>query len=204
MLKYRSIYLYSSLAILTAGFAPAISSAQELNSQGWFKACSDQGKSKICNVQYQAVASTGQVVASINLAEITGEVERQVFQVTVPTDRRVPPGIEITIDEKTPTKIPYTFCTGAICAAETKLDAKLVAVLKGGSKMEIASVNFSGQRTPISVTLEGFPEAYDGPPIKQEELRAKQEELQKQLSDKAKTLAEKLQEAQDKAKESSN
>jgi len=191
---------------LVVGFAGQtnFASAQQLKSQGWYKACSDQGKSKICNVQYQAVASTGQVVTSINLAEISGEVERRVFQVTVPTDRRVPPGIEVIVDDKEPTVIPFTFCTNSICAAEVKLDDKLIGVLKGGSKMSITSTNYQGAKSPIDVPLTGFPEAYDGPPIQQEALEAKQKQLQEELNEKAKTLAEKLQEAQDKAKQSAN
>lgn len=195
-------------SLLIAGIAvsgvASLGHAQEMKSQGWFKACSDQGKSKICNVQYQAVASTGQVVTSVNLAEITGEVERRVFQITVPTDRRIPPGIEVTVDDKPSSKIPYKFCTNNICAAEVELDDKLVSTLKGGANMEVKSINFGGKESPISIALEGFGAAYDGDPIDQSELRSKQEELQKQLTDKAKTLAEKLQEAQDKAKANAN
>ena len=201
-MKINSITV-AALAIASSAVFANTAKAQDLNSKGWQKVCSDQGKSKICNVQYQAVASTGQVVASVNLAEITGEVQKRVFQITVSTDRRIPPGVEIVVDDKKPTKIPFTFCTNTICAADKDLDDKLVAVLKGGAKMQIASVNYEGVKTPIDISLAGFPEAFDGPPIKQEDLTASQQELEKQISNKAKTLAEKLQEAQDKAKEKS-
>jgi len=173
--------------------------AQSLKSNGWYKACSDQGSSKICNVQYQVVASTGQVVTSVNLAQITGEVKRSVFQITVPTGRAIPPGIALQIDGKKAIPIPYSFCTPRICAAEVNLDDKLVGVLKAGGSMKLTSTNFQGKQNPIDVTLKGFTAAYDGPPIKQEELQGRQQKLADELKKKAEETQKKLQEAQDAA-----
>ena len=170
--------------------------AQGLRSNGWYKACSDQGGNKICNVQYQAVASTGQVVTSINLAEITGEVERRIFQITVPTGRLIPPGIELQVDGKKATAVPYSFCTPRICAAEVKLDDNLVKVLKAGGEMQVTSINFQNKKNPIKVTLNGFTAAYDGPPIKQEELQSRQQKLADELQKKAEETKKKLEEAQ--------
>jgi len=184
--------------LLSAGSAFAQDAA---SSNGWYKACNDQGDSKICNVQYQAVASTGQVITSINLAEITGAIERQVFQVTVPTDRLIPPGISMKVDDKKPTLIPYSFCTPRICAAEVKLDSQLVEVLRSGKLMEVTSTNFRGQKAPINISLEGFGEAYDGDPITQEDLQARQRKLEEELRKKAEAAQEELQKALDAAKE---
>lgn len=183
---------------LFAAIQPA--SAQGLKSNGWYKACSDQGKSKICNVQYQAVAANGQVITSINLAVITGEVERKVFQITVPTGRLIPPGIQLQIDDKKATAIPYAFCVTRTCAAEVKLDDKLVGVLKAGKEMTVVSVNFQGKPNPIKVTLEGFSAAYDGPPIKQDELQSQQKKLEAELKKKADETLKKIQDAQNAAK----
>ena len=178
-----------------------ITNAQSLRSNGWYKACSDQGESKICNVQYQAVASTGQVITSINLAEITGAVQRRVFQITVPTGRLIPPGIELRIDDKKATAIPYAFCTPRTCAAEVKLDDGLVGILKAGGEMTVTSTNFQGKKNPIQITLNGFTAAYDGPPIKQDKLAEKQKQLEEELLKKAEETKKKLQEAQDAAKD---
>ena len=175
--------------------------AQEATSNGWYKACNDQGETKICNVQYQAVASTGQVITSINLAEITGGVNRRVFQVTVPTDRLIPPGVAMKVDDKKPTPVPFSFCTPRICAAEVELDDKLVEVLKSGQSLEVTSVNFQGKPNPIKITLEGFGAAYDGAPITQEDLIIRQKALEEQLKQKAESAQSELQKALDAAKE---
>ena len=184
---------------LTFSGAIPTAEAQSLRSNGWYKACSDQGNNKICNVQYQAVASTGQVVTSVNLATISGDVNRSVFQITVPTGRSIPPGIELQVDGKKASAVPYSFCTPRICAAEVKLDDTLVGILKAGGEMIIASTNFQGKKNPIKVTLKGFTAAYDGPPIKQEELQSRQQKLADELKKKAEDTQKKLQEAQDSA-----
>ena len=200
-MKHTSYLIASGVLgslMLTSGVALSQDVAA---SNGWYKACNDQGETKICNVQYQAVASTGQVITSINLAEITGAVERRVFQVTVPTDRLIPPGVAMKVDEKKPTPIPFSFCTPRICAAEVKLDDKLVEVLKSGKNLEVTSTNFQGKPNPINVTLEGFVEAYDGPPIKQADLVERQKALEEQLKKKAESAQSELQKALDAAKE---
>ncbi len=183
------------------GTAPAMSQ-DAVNSNGWFKACSDQGDNKICNVQYQAVASTGQVITSINLAEITGKIERKVFQITVPTGRMIRPGLKMKVDAEEETRIPFSFCTPRICAAEQILDDALVAKLKGASKINVTSMNWQGKENPIEITLAGFVEAYDGDPINPEELAQRQKKLEEQLKEKSSDILKKLQEAQDAARDS--
>lgn len=205
MIKKLSAIAMASLMgsgiLLTAG--ASTSEAQALRSNGWYKACSDQGNNKICNVQFQAVASTGQVVTSVNLAEISGELNRRVFQITVPTGRSIPPGIELQVDGKKATAVPYSFCTPRVCAAEVKLDDSLVSILKAGGEMVVASTNFQGKKNPITVTLKGFTAAYDGPPIKREELEGRQQKLADELKKKAEETQKKLQEAQESATEGS-
>ncbi|MEM7067527.1 MAG: invasion associated locus B family protein [Pseudomonadota bacterium] len=197
----KKIFMATAMATVGAiGVSSTVSTgpaqAQGLKSNGWYKACSDQGNNKICNVQYQAVASNGQVVTSINLAEIKGEVNRRVFQITVPTGRLIPPGVELQIDGKKATAVPYSFCTPRICAAEVKLDDKLVGILKAGGEMLVASTNFQGKKNPIPVTLKGFTSAYDGPPIKQDELKDRQQKLAEELQKKAEETKKKLEDAQ--------
>lgn len=200
--KYKLAAFASLLGTgLAAISLPSTAMAQNTTKpQGWYKACSDQGESKICNVQYQVVASTGQVITSINLAEITGKIERRVFQITVPTGRLIPPGVELKVDGKKASAMPYSFCTPRVCAAEVKLDDNLVKVLKGGGELDITSVNFQGKPNPVKVSLNGFTSAYDGEPIKRDELAKRQKELQEELAKKAEETRKKLQEAQDAAK----
>lgn len=186
-------------AVSLAGSAtPSFSQAQRPD--GWFKVCAKQDKNDICNTQVQAVAGTGQVLTAISLIDVTGEVNRRVFQVTVPSGRLIPTGIKVRIDDKSETTLPYLYCFPQSCIAEVKLDDALIKLLKSGGKMTLTSTNVQNTPNPIEISLEGFTATYDGPPIKQEELADRQRELQDELRKKAEEARKKLQDAQDAAK----
>jgi invasion protein IalB len=80
-------------AFFVGAMAPTESHAQA-RPAGWFKVCAKQDKNDICNTQIQSVASTGQVLTAISMIDVTGEVQRRVFQITVPSGRLIPTGIK--------------------------------------------------------------------------------------------------------------
>ena len=170
-------------------------------SDGWYKTCSQSGETKICNVQTQTVAVTGQVITSINLFEVTGKENRKIFQVTVPTGRAIPPGLKFVIDDAKEQLMPYDFCTPAVCMAKIKLTDELVGQLKGGGKIQVASTNWRGKENPVLVNLEGFGEAFDGPSLSADQLAERRQKLDQMLKDRSSSSLQKLQEAQKKARE---
>ena len=190
-------------AAIAAGLSATTATAQAQRPAGWFKVCAKQDANDICNTQFQSVASTGQVVTAISLIDVKGNVERRVFQVTVPTGRLIPAGIKLRVDDKRETTLPYLFCFPQSCIAEVKLDDELVTILKNGGNLTVTSTNVQQKENPIEITLEGFTAAYDGPPLKQEEFANRQRELQDELRKKAEEARKKLQEAQEKAKNDS-
>lgn len=196
-------------ALFPAAFAlglmtmPAAAQQAQGNApEGWFKVCSKQENNDICNTQFQQVAGTGQVLTAISLIEVTGDVNRRVFQLTVPTGRLIPAGIKLSVDDKQNTTIPYVLCFPQSCIAEVQLDDALVGVLKAGGKLTVTSTNYQNNENPIEITLAGFTAAYDGPPLGQAELESRQRELQEELRRKAEEARQKLQEAQEAAKDS--
>lgn len=192
-----------SLAIVSAGMFSVISVANAQQAQrpaGWFKVCSKQDANDICNTQVQNVASTGQVITAISLIEVKGKVNRRLFQITVPSGRFVPAGIKLNVDDKQSTTLPYVYCFPQSCMAEVPLDDKLVAILKAGGELVVTSTNFQNKENPVKVTLNGFTAAFDGAPLKRDELESRQKELQSGLQKKAEEARKKLQEAQNAAK----
>jgi invasion protein IalB len=186
-------------AFLSTAMMPTNSQAQA-RPAGWFKVCAKQDKNDICNTQIQSVASTGQVLTAISMIDVTGEVSRRVFQITVPSGRLIPTGIKLRVDDKSETTLPYLYCFPQSCIAEVKMDDELVKLLKSGGKLIVTSTNVQNKENPIELTLEGFTAAYDGPPIEQEALAERQRELQGELRKKAEEARKKLQEAQENAK----
>lgn len=173
--------------------------AQQPPSQKWFKICAKQAESDVCNVQYRVVASTGQVITSVNLFTVTGKINRRIFQVTVPTFRLIPAGVAVKIDAQKENRIPYMHCFRELCTAEIKLDDNLIKALKSGGEMVLTSTNYQNKANPIKVSLEGFTAAFDGPSIKRDELEKENQALQKQLEERAQKAREALEKAQEKA-----
>lgn len=196
--------IMGALTIVSAagfGASTTVASAQQAQGPaGWFKVCSKQDANNICNTQVKNVASTGQIITAISLIEVKGKVNRSLFQITVPSGRFIPAGIKLIVDDKKSATLPYVYCFPQSCMAEVPLDKKLVAILKAGGSMVVTSTNFQNKANPVKVTLNGFTAAFDGPPLKRDELETRQKALQSGLQKKADEARKKLQEAQNAAK----
>jgi invasion protein IalB len=196
-------YRLSVLAAGVVGFLAAglpAASAQQQIPQGWFKACTKQEEVDICNVQNIATAGNGQLITGVSLIDLKGKVNRKVFQVTVPTGRLVPPGISLQIDGAKAQKLDYVICFPDRCVAEVPLTDQLVTSFKKGQQITLTSVNFQNQPNPIKISLAGFSDAFDGPPLKQSDIEDRQKKLQDFVAKNNEDFAKKLKEEQEKAK----
>lgn len=187
--KIKNVILATCSIGLAVSLAPAQAQQQQGNvaASGWFKTCSEQNGSEFCNVQFRVVARQGgQVITSLNLIEVKGEVNRRLFRVIVPTGRSLPPGLQVQVDDKRAVTIPYTYCRQSLCGAEAQLNDELVEIFKKGGSLRVTSINFQDKPNPVSITLKGFTAAYDGDPIKPEETTSREEQLRKELEEKLK------------------
>ncbi len=168
--------------------------------KGWFKVCSKQEDNDVCVVQNLLQANTGQLLTAVGLITVTGKINRQLFQVSVPSARAIPPGITMQIDGGKPQKFDYAVCMPDKCVAEAPLTDGIIASLKKGGEVVFTSVNFQRAPNPIKVSLEGFTTAFDGPPVEQSKLEETQRQLQEETLKKAEERRKKLEDAQNAAK----
>ncbi|MEX0344126.1 MAG: invasion associated locus B family protein [Rhizobiaceae bacterium] len=189
----------SAVAFMAGGLASA--SAQQVP-QGWFKVCSKQEDTDVCNVQNLLMADSGQLLTGVSLIEVKGKVNRKVFQVSVPSGRLVPPGIGMQVDGGKAQKINYAICFPDRCIAEVGLTDNMVTAFKRGGELTLTSVNFQNQPNPIKISLKGFTDAFDGPPLQQSDIDAKQKKLQEEIEKRREEFEKKLKAEQDKAKAS--
>ena len=193
--------LKTAFAATLIATAATAAHAQQAPAPGqWFKACAEQGENTICNVQNIRTADTGQLLTAVSLIKVEGANAQDIFQVSVPSGRLVQPGIAMQIDDKEAKRIPYGLCLPDRCIAEVKLTDEIVSSLKAGGKLTLTSVNFQRKANPIEVTLSGFTSAFDGAPIKQDELVARQKALADELKKKQTDFQSKLKDAQDQSK----
>jgi invasion protein IalB len=197
----KSIAILISAGIAAAGFVSSASAQQQQAPQGWFKVCSKQEDNDICNVQNIRTANTGQLLTAVNLIQITGKVNRAIFQIAVPTGRIIPAGIGMQIDGGQAQKIDYAMCLPDRCIAEAPLTEALVASLKKGGEMSLTSINFRNQPNPIKISLSGFTNAFDGEPLKQSEVESRQQQLQEAIEKRREDFQKRLLEEQEKAKQ---
>lgn len=195
-------------ATVALGGLPLVAAAQEQSApsaasgpnQGWFKACTKQEDNDICVVQNIITAPTGQLLTATGLILVEGKVNRQILQVSVPSARMIPPGVQMQIDGGQAQRLEYTVCMPEKCVAEVPLTEALVNAFKRGGEVVFTSVNFQRAPNPIKMSLSGFTAAFDGEPIKQSELEERQRLLQEEMQKKAEEARRKLEEAQDAAK----
>lgn len=189
-------------AVIAAAM-PAASLAQQAAGrppQGWFKVCTKQEDNDVCIVQNLLTANNGQMITAVGLISVQGKVNRKILQVSVPSARLIPPGIQMQIDGGKAAKLDYAICMPDKCVAEVPLSDGMLASLKKGGEVVFTSVNFQRAPNPIKITLEGFTGVYDGEPIEQSKLEERQRLLQEEMQKKAEDARKKLEEAQKAAK----
>ncbi|MCP4072710.1 MAG: invasion associated locus B family protein [Hyphomicrobiales bacterium] len=187
------------IAVLAQMLGIEQADAQKIPAQPWQKICAKNANGDVCNVQYQVIASTGQIVTSVNLFTVSGNINRRFFQVSVPTNRLIPAGVAVKIDTEKENRIPYANCFPDRCIAEGKLDDNLITLLKSGGEMLLTSTNYMNQPSPIKISLTGFAAAIDGPAMKPADIKENTRILQEKLRKNAEEIGRKLEEAQEKA-----
>ena len=98
---YRTI-LVPGVALVIGSLSYSAATAQANQpQQGWAKICSKVGETDVCNVKFDVITNTGQLVTGVNLLQSKGKTNRRIFQVAVPSGRYIPEGIKVQIDNGT-------------------------------------------------------------------------------------------------------
>ncbi|MDX3924908.1 MAG: invasion associated locus B family protein [Shinella sp.] len=197
-----SVFAFSvaASAMPSASLAQQQPAAGNTPPKGWFKVCTKQEDNDVCIVQNLITANSGQLITAVGLITVTGKVNRKLMQVSVPSARLVPSGIQMQIDGGKPQKLDYAICMPDKCVAEVPLTDQMVASLKKGGEVVFTSVNFQRAPNPIKMSLEGFTGTFDGEPIEQSKLEERQRLLQEEMQKKAEEARKKLEDAQKAAK----
>ncbi len=168
---------------------------------GWYKVCTKQEDNDVCVVQNITTASTGQLLTAVGLIVVEGKVNNKILQVSVPSARTIPPGVNMQIDGGKAQRVPFSVCMPDKCVAQVPLTDAIIDSFKRGGEVVFTSVNFQRAPNPIKISLSGFTDAFDGKPVAQSELQERQRLLQEEMQRKAQSAREKLEAAQKKAKE---
>jgi len=151
--------------------------------------------------------NTGMVLVSAAIRQVEGQ-DKLSFMVMVPLGMAIPPGVRAAVyskeqwaaasknekvDEKTlkPIELKFSLCHPAGCTAETEATADIVEQMKTGGGIMVLAMNAAAQPIGFPVPLDGFGEAYAGPPIDNQKYAAARSQLMGQIRERQQQLAEK-------------
>ncbi|WLR94303.1 invasion associated locus B family protein [Shinella zoogloeoides] len=190
----------ASVAMAAAPSASLAQQQQAAPPKGWFKVCTKQEDNDVCIVQNLLTANSGQLITAVGLITVTGKTNRKIMQISVPSARLIPAGVQMQIDGGKGQRIDYAICMPDKCVAEMLLTDQMIASLKKGGEVVFTSINFQRAPNPIKISLEGFTGVFDGEPIEQSQLEERQRLLQEEMQKKAEEARKKLEDAQKAAK----
>jgi invasion protein IalB len=198
----RTVFSAFAASVAMAA-APSASLAQQQAAppKGWFKVCTKQEDNDVCIVQNLLTANSGQLITAVGLITVAGKANRKIMQVSVPSARLIPVGVQMQVDGGKAQKLDYAICMPDKCVAEVPLTDQVLASLKKGGELVLTSVNFQRAPNPIKISLEGFTGVFDGEPIEQSQLEERQRLLQEEMQKKAEEARKKLEDAQKAAKQ---
>jgi invasion protein IalB len=171
------------------------------NSSAWVKLCAKQKGDKpgdVCLTHHERFhPTTGQPLISAAIRKIEGK-DQEMVMVMVPLGRLLKSGLILTVDEEKPLKMNYSFCTSVGCVAETPVTPEILASFKKGKQLSIGTIDINQKRIGFRVSLDGFTNTYDGPPIDRKIYAQARKEMfqqirmrQMEMAKRAKAAAEK-------------
>ncbi|MGE3990629.1 invasion associated locus B family protein [Pseudorhodoplanes sp.] len=184
-----------------AAQAPAASGQQEqaippLIYSNWTKICGkgpEQGAKQICQTGKDGRLESGMPVVAAILMEMEGE-GKKVLQIMLPPGVYLPKGTRVVIDRDEPSAIIGTFltCANGGCIAHLETTAEIVQKLKKGQTLYVQAYNMAQSVMTLSLPLNDFAKAYDGPATDPKELEQKNKKLQDELQRRANEQRQKL------------
>jgi invasion protein IalB len=162
----------------------------------WTKICGkgpEQGAKQICQTGKDGRLESGMPVVAAILMEMEGE-GKKVLQIMLPPGVYLPKGTRVVIDRDEPSAIIGNFltCANGGCIAHLETNADIIAKMKKGQNLFVQAYNMAQNVMTLSLPLNDFAKAYDGPATDPKELEAKNKKLQDELQKRANEQRQKL------------
>jgi hypothetical protein len=77
----------------------------------------------------------------------------------------IPVGVQIKLDDGQPISLKYSVCLPRSCQAQMELTKEVFDKMRKGKQMIVAVMNMQQKTMGFQVSLTGFGNAYDGPPV---------------------------------------
>jgi invasion protein IalB/pimeloyl-ACP methyl ester carboxylesterase len=143
--------------------SPRVHLPKDIRSSEWRKLCFESSDdTTICRTTSTVSDDLDQVVARVDLIQrADGPARLQLF---VPQGANLPRGVNVTIDDGPPTKIPFNFCLANICIAADPVEASLIAKLESGKTLKLELTDLNSSSVELTLPLDHFAAVRKGAP----------------------------------------
>ena len=86
------------------------------------------------------------------------------MRVIVPLGMQILHGTRLLLDQSQVAQKPYVICRTLGCMSDYEASADLIAKMKKGQNIVVQAINMQGTPVSLSLPLNDFAKAYDGPP----------------------------------------
>jgi invasion protein IalB len=174
--------------------APATPQVPQLIYSPWTKFClkgKEANAKEVCFTGKDGRVESGMPVVAAVLIEPEGE-PKKILRVTVPLGMQIQHGTRIIVDQNAPMNGPYVICFTNGCMADYDASGDMVGNLAKGQNLVVQAINANNQPISLTLPLNDFAKAHQGPPTDPKVFEAQQKKLQEELQRRADEARKKL------------
>ena len=152
----------------------------------WTKFClkgQDAAAKQVCFTGKDARIESGMPVLAAVLIEPDGNAKK-LLRITFPLGMQLSHGTRMILDQGQPATAPFVVCMQNGCMADHEVSAEIVGRIKKAKGMTLQAINQNGSPLSLTLPLDDFAKAYEGPPNDPKVF----EEKQKKLLDKSRLI----------------
>jgi invasion protein IalB len=134
--------------------------------EDWVVRCQDApedafGAGQLCEMYQQVSEQESQQTVLEAVIGYPQGAEQPIALFNLPLGMRLPPGIQLQVDENEPIGFPVQICLSSGCRADIALDGELIEQMRAGTEATLTIADPQGQGVRLPLSLMGFSDALD-------------------------------------------
>ncbi|WP_063995332.1 invasion associated locus B family protein [Bradyrhizobium sp.] len=144
---------------------PRLRLPENIHYSNWEKLCFDSSDgTTICRTTSTGTDALDQVVVRVDLIQrADGPARLQLF---VPQGANLQQGVKVTIDQGSPTQVPFNWCLTNICIAARGIEPTFAGQMEAGRQLKLELTDLNASSVVLSLPLEQFANVHKGPPTR--------------------------------------
>jgi invasion protein IalB/dienelactone hydrolase len=142
---------------------PLLRLPENIQYSTWQKLCfASSDGTTLCRTTMSGTDDLDQVLVRVDLIErADGPARLQLF---VPQGANLQHGVKITVDQGSPTQVPFNWCLTNICIAARPIDPTVAAQMEAGQQLKLELTDLNSSSVSINLPLNQFAAAHKEPP----------------------------------------